>query len=112
MKTERHFDPLTDRYAFDFKLCTVKRGFAQVDTRQDAWYYGTWASPRERKIVSYAEGDITIQTASTDAEFVEAIRELKRWNEEEPGRWRGIDPGFNATLKSEFAQLGLGDLLH
>ena len=111
MKTERLFDPLTDRYAFDFKLCTVKRGFAQVDTRQDASYYGTWASPRERKIVSYTEGDITIETAATDAEFTEAIRELKRWHEENDC-WKGIDPGFDPALKLEFEQIGLGDLLH
>ena len=58
------------------------------------------------------EGDITIETAETDDEFVAAIRELKRWNEEDPGRWKGIDPGFDYKLKLEFEQLGLGDLLH
>ena len=57
MKEQTAFDPMTDRYSFDFKLCTPKNGWAQVDTSQDASYFGTWANPFERKTVSYCEGD-------------------------------------------------------
>ena len=56
METIRDFAS-TDRYIFDFKLCTTGKGWAQVDTEQDASYFGTWANPFELKVVSYTEGD-------------------------------------------------------
>ena len=30
-----------DRYRFDFDLCSCARGWAQVDTAQDASWFGT-----------------------------------------------------------------------
>jgi hypothetical protein len=44
MKIIRRFQP-GDRYRFDFDLCSCARGWAQVDTAQDASRFGTWASP-------------------------------------------------------------------
>ena len=81
MKTERMSSPV-DRYWFDFGMCSYKNGYAQIDTKQDASYFGNWCSPTARKIVSYCEGDVTVQTADTDAEFVAAIREMEAWNAE------------------------------
>jgi len=101
-----------DRYLYDFKLCTIARGFAQVDTDQDAWYFGTWANPERRLIVTYCEGDVTKRTAETDAEFSAEIRGIKQWNEDQGHRFKGIDPGFNEALKARFVTVGLGDLLH
>ena len=112
MKTDRSFIHNGDRYQFDFDQCTTQKGFAQVDTEQDAWYYGTWANPFEKKIVSYCEGDVVVQYSMTPQEFVAELRELKRWNEEAGYRFIGIDPGFNTALQKEFVALGLLDLLH
>lgn len=58
MKIIRSFEP-GDRYRYDFDLCSCARGWAQVDTAQDASWFGTWASPAERTILNFAEGDVT-----------------------------------------------------
>ena len=111
MKRTESFHPMTDRYAFDCRHCTVANGWAQVDTRQDASYYGTWTNPFTLKIVTYCEGDITVEEAETPQEYVEAVHKLKAWNEESD-RWLGIDGMLNDTIIAEFNKLGLGELLH
>lgn len=112
METTRDFIANGDRYAFDFDVCSIARGYAQVDTSQDAWYYGTWANPFEKKIVSYCEGDITVQQCESPQEFVEEIRAIRDWNVENGHKFLGIDPGFNPDLRKEFVALGLLEFLH
>ncbi|MDX2497058.1 MAG: hypothetical protein QNL11_04055 [Desulfobacterales bacterium] len=63
-------------------------------------------------IVSYCEGDVTIQTADTPQEFINEIRNIKAWNEKHGWRFIGIDPGFSEALAAKFCNLGLDDLLH
>lgn len=111
MKTIREFAP-ADRYVYDFGACSIKNGFAQVDTEQDASYYGTWANPSRLVIVCYCEGDVTTQIAASPAEFAAALRTLKEWNENNGWRFIGIDPGFDENMATEFKNIGLGDLLH
>ena len=111
MKIQRSFQH-TGRYVFDGGRCSTANGYAQVDTRQDASYFGTWASPFERTIVCYAEGDVIVQTADTDAEFVAAVRELARWNDQHGWGPLKIDALFNTRLTEAFTAMGLGDLLH
>ena len=48
------FYPEGDRYLFDGIA-----GNYQIDTWQDAWYFGMWINPKERSISTYAEGDFT-----------------------------------------------------
>lgn len=104
--------PFADRYKFDFKSCSYANGWAQIDTTQDASYYGTWTSPERRQIFNYCEGDTYLTTADTDAEYVEAVRETAAWNKER-GYWLGIDAGFDdRPLYARFVELGLADLLH
>ena len=111
MKVERHTSHC-DRYIFDFDLCSTKKNYAQVDTAQDASYYGTWANPFEYKIVSYCEGDITIQTADNAQEFANAMLELREWTINMQYDFLGIDPGFSPELKQQFINIGLGDMVH
>lgn len=108
MRTVNEFAP-SDRYVYDFGLCSVSNGFAQVDTSQDAHYFGTWANPETFQIICYCEGDVTLQTAETKDEFIEAIRRLATW---EHHRFKGIDPMENESIEKGFEELGLGDLLH
>ncbi len=96
-----------ERYEFDFKYCTPAKGWAQVDTDQDAWYYGNWANPTSLELFEYAEGDMTHRKAESEQEFVEAVRELSQWE-----RFRGIDPMLDEGIAQRFRDLGLGDLLH
>jgi len=111
IKTIHEFAP-ADRYLYDCGLCSTKNGFAQVDTKQDASYFGTWANPFKFMIFCYCEGDTTLQQAENAEDFATAIRELVAWNDD---RWIGIDPGWpnhDNGIGAEFEKLGLGDLLH
>lgn len=118
METHKQFVMNGDRYVYDFGMCTTGKGYAQLDTYQDAFYYGIWANPAKLQIVTYAEGDFTIKDAADSGEFVAEIRELVKWHNEfgssADGRkgFHGIDPGFNVALKRRFVALGLADLLH
>jgi hypothetical protein len=113
MATERitGFELLADRYVYDFKACTYAKGWAQIDTKQDAPYYGTWTNPQRREIFSYCEGDTTLVRCETDEEYVQEVRECASWNKG-AGYWLGIDPGLGAEMRERFETLGLGDLLH
>ena len=112
MKTIREFNPMLNRYAYDFGKCSFKNGFAQVDTSQDASYFGTWANPETLTVITYAEGDTTIRIAETTEEFVEELQTIKKWNEDNGYKFLGIDPGCGGKLKESFQSIGLGELLH
>ena len=112
MKITRDFRPLSDRYSFDCGPCSFANGFAQIDTRQDASYFAYWLSAAARTIVNFAEGDLTTTVCETDAEFVEQVRELARWNDEAGYGPMKIDPGGDEGLRRALERLGLADLLH
>ena len=40
MRIIRDFKPVSDCYSFDCGPCAAANGFAQMDTKQDASYYG------------------------------------------------------------------------
>lgn len=111
MKTTTEFCP-ADRYAYDFGICSAENGFAQMDTGQDAWYFGMWANPTKLAILSYVEGDVTLREAESTKEFVAEIRGIRQWNEENGNGFKGIDPMGNEDIEARFRALGLGDLLH
>jgi hypothetical protein len=111
MEQIREFCP-ADRYLYDFGACSIAKGWAQFDTRQDAHYFGNWVNPAKREWFTYAEGDTTLTRCATDQEFVAYVRETFAWYEEYDGNRPGIDPGFSEELRAEFERLGLADLLH
>ena len=100
-----------NRYVFDFDLCSVSKGWAQVDTAQDAIYFGTWAHPKQFKTVSFAEGDTCIKTADTVEEFKTMIEEMVQFYVEH-GSWKGIDPGLKEENIQAWRELGLEEYLH
>lgn len=111
MNIETSFIP-ADRYLYDFKVCTPSKGFAQVDTGQDASYFGNWANPFDFILVSYCEGDVTKKTCKDAGEFIEQLREVKTWNEEHGHKFCGVDPLCHEKLEQRFIDLGLSDLFH
>jgi hypothetical protein len=111
MKIERTFIS-ADRYLFDFGECSFKNGFAQIDTTQDASYYGIWANPVNLEIVSYCEGDVYKEKAENPQEFAERILQIKSFLENLGHRLLGIDTGTRENMANKFRSLGLGDLLH
>ena len=101
-----------DRYLFDGKYCTTGKGYAQIDTAEDAWYYGNWGNPITLRIVSYVEGDVIVTQCDTDEEFTGAIREMNLWHEQHTGRRISIDPGMSEPIKQAFTRLGLAEFMH
>lgn len=112
MKTTTGFIANGDRYIFDFNVCSISSGFAQVDTDQDVWYYGTWANPFEKKIVLYCEGDVVVKQCESPQEFAKEIRGFRDWNVENGHKFLGIDCGFSHNIQKEFVALGLLKFLH
>lgn len=112
MKTKSYFLP-SERYEYDFGRCSLANGWAQVDTGQDAPYFGTWANPETLEILCYCEGDVTEQKADTPVEFASEMLRIRDWADEIAGGFKGIDPGLSPNrIKDRFEELGLGDLLH
>jgi len=108
--TIREFNP-TDRYIYDRKYCTAQKGWAQVDTEQDAYYYGTWANPTHLVVLTYAEGDTTLVMCDSDSEFVAELRKIDKWNQDNGWQPVRIDGLCNKDIIERFQQLGLGDML-
>ena len=108
----RDFTPMGDRYRYDFTVCTIAKGWAQIDTSQDASYFGQWVNPFERKIFAYIEGDCILTQLDTDVELLAELAEMKRWNEQQGHDFMGIDPGFNTDLKAKLIDVGLAGYLH
>lgn len=107
----RGHELFADRYKYDFRDCTYANGWAQIDTKQDASYYGTWANPERREIFSYCEGDTTLTRCSTDDEYRQALQELIDWNKSS-GYWIGIDCATRPEMRARFESLGFGSELH
>ena len=111
MQTVTDFMPMSDRYAFDFRLCHFSKGWAQLDTRQDASYYGNWINPLTRQLCSFAEGDVTMITCEDDAEFTAQVTETYNWHKE-----RGYEPAIDGmcsdSIIARFSELGLVHMLH
>lgn len=98
-----------ERYQFDFGICSAAHGYAQIDTSQDASYYGNWINPSERKAVCFAEGDLAVIEFDDDAEMLGWVERFK--NNDGLG-FKGIDPGLGEVLKSVCIAHGLGPYLH
>ena len=79
MKITREFAS-ADRYTYDFGLCSYEYRWAQVDTAQDASYFGTWANPARLMIFSYCEGGTTLKEAASPEEFAAELRQIDGWN--------------------------------
>ena len=101
-----------DRYHFDFGECSHHLGFAQVDTSQDAPYFGIWTNPTTLTTVSYIEGDVRREIAESVEEYVDYIRKLKSDYEAMGRPVYGIDPMLNTEISNRLIEIGLGDLIH
>jgi hypothetical protein len=110
MKTTRAFQD-ADRYIFDFDICNFKKGWAQVDTSQDASYYGNWANPITLTLMSYIEGDITKHQAETQQEFKDELMRTIEWHKEND-YWKGIDCMCSDEITKTFVDMGFDEYLY
>lgn len=98
------------RYDYDFSLSSTE--WAQVDTPQDASYFGVWVNPFLMRVLTYVEGDSTVLQAETGADLTSYLRRLEALYKESDRELPKIDPGFNDSLRDEFVRLGLEDMIH
>jgi hypothetical protein len=111
MTRQREFSP-ADRYLYDFRVCTVAKGWAQIDTRQDASYFGQWINPAKRLLFSYCEGDTCLTTCDDDTELLAEMEHIRTFHNESGYAFLGIDPGFSEGLKAALIAAGLGGFFH
>ncbi len=68
MESNTVFIYAADRYMFDETL--TRRGYHQLDSEQDASYFGTWFKPEDLEMIEFAEGDVTTIKFESSAEFI------------------------------------------
>lgn len=91
-----------ERYYYDYGKC---KSWAQLDTNQDAPYYGTWACPIMREFICFAEGDETHIKLDTDEEFIKEINDWLSYMTESGWNPR-IDPGLKEEKIKAWEKLG------
>ncbi len=96
---------------FDFDNQLIPAGWSQLDTESDASWFGLWAHPVHRKLISFCEGDITAQTCSDAESFRAEVERIATWHQQQGGRLR-IDPGLKPERAQQWRDAGLGHLLH
>jgi hypothetical protein len=101
-----------NRYHFDAGQCSFSNGWAQVDSPQDAWYYGVWANPTTLQVFSYVEGDCILCSAESPEEFAAEVRRIDGWNREHQGKGIMLDTFLKPDLDAAFVALGLADYLY
>ena len=71
-----------DRYTFDFGLQLTPEddpaAWNQLDTDQDAPYFGVWIQRRDRMILTWAEGDLSLRHFKTPEAYDEALLRVCR----------------------------------
>jgi len=99
------FECFSDRYKYDFNICAARKGWAQIDSKQDAPYYGQWCNPITRELFSYCEGDLYHTLCDTDDEFTQVLRECIEWNKERE-YFIGVDPMGRQDIKDALIRMG------
>ena len=87
----RGFWPGSERYFFDFNICTHENGWVQYDTDQDASYFGIWVHMKERAICTYAEGDLYLVVHASEDSFRGGLKELADFHGDPPPAFVVID---------------------
>lgn len=99
-----------DRFTYDEKL-TISEGWAQIDTWQDASYFGVWCNPIKREIFTYCEGDLTLEKCESDEDFRAALEHCLTFYGRS-GTPTKIDAAFCPELAEKFHALGFKDRVH
>ena len=108
--TREEFGSSADtRYIFDNRLPS---DYAQLDTSEDASWYGNWASAQRLSFVSYCEGDCTITKCDTVEEFKAEFQRFREFCDRLGYVFKGIDPGWMSPNKDQWHQIGLHEYLH
>ena len=85
-----------NRYKVD-RVCRSSAGWRQYDTREDAWYFGIWIHIADRKVVTYAEGDIREETCPDVETFRGILAEMDAFYGDPPPAFTTIDLDGSVT---------------
>lgn len=91
-----------DRYQYDSDLCSYEKGWVQIDTNQDASYYGHWCNLESLQFFSFVEGETTLFEYESIEEFKQALVEQRDFHLQD-GRW-SID--VSGIEKAKYIELG------
>ncbi|KKL92578.1 hypothetical protein LCGC14_1883300 [marine sediment metagenome] len=93
----------TNRYRWDFGPCGPGTGWDQYDTDQDAWYFGIWVHVTTRRVLTYAEGDLTLVECHTADTFRAELAAMPTFHGDPPPAFRviNVDAG---TLTRYYAE--------
>ena len=105
MKTQKTFCN-SDRYIFDSDICSFKKGFAQIDTTEDASYFGNWVNFKSLELITYCEGDLTINKCDDKEEFKKQLFKVVSWYKKNKS-FIGIDLMLSDEIKENFNKLNL-----
>ena len=81
----------TDRYRWDFGPCGPGTGWEQYDTDQDAWYFGIWVHATTRRVLTYAEGDLTLVECHTADTFRAELASMAEFHGDPPPAFTVLD---------------------
>ena len=95
-----------DRFIFDFNYCHFKKGYAQLDTTEDAHYFGNWVNFKSLELITYCEGDITINKCDDVDEFKKQLFKVVTWYKNN-NTYKGIDLMDSKEIKEDFKKLNL-----
>lgn len=110
VKITRGSDRDNERYYYDCGPCSLAKGWAQIDTDQDAYYFGAWANPVELKIFTFSEGDTAMAEYPDTSSFAAALRQWLA-SCSQLGRRYMVDPG-RRSLAAAFVQRGAADCIY
>ena len=105
MKTQKTFCN-SDRYVFDFKYCKSSDGYAQLDTKEDAHYFGNWVNFKSLELITYCEGDLTVVKCDNVEEFKQQLLKVVSWYKDNKS-FIGIDLMCSDEIKENFNKLEL-----
>lgn len=106
----RGFDLHGSRYDYDEKR-TAANGWVQIDTCQDAPYFGIWAHAANRRIATFCEGDLMVEICDDDADFQKSLQACLAFYDRD-GRPTKIDAAFSEPVAAPYHALGFSDRIH
>lgn len=82
LETNRQGHPMhrgfrsSERYVVDFAEDFAELGWQQFDTDQDASYFGVWVNPKTYQVMTYAEGDWSLDECGSPGHYNREIRAM------------------------------------
>ena len=71
-----------DRYIFDFQMSVDH--WLQLDSENDASFFGNWVNPTTRRTLSYLEGDLYLVECADDESYDREVASICADNAEAP----------------------------